>query len=186
MKKINVIQRKKQTGAALIIAMIMLLILTILGVAVMESSVIEERMAGNFMDRNRAFQAAEIALRDAEEWIASQTSPPIAGVGVVDSIGGVINNVDSWWLDDDVAAWSWWESNAIAIDSDSDTSASGVNAPEGLNELPRYVIEEYNAVCDTVVDVNSRDCILVYRVTAMAISGRNTTVMLQSLFSKRF
>lgn len=182
------ILKPKQQGAALIVALIMLLILTILGVAVMESSVVEERMAGNFMDRNRAFQGAELALRDAEQWLSTRTAPPIAGEGEVEQIGSVIEGVDSWWLDDQVQNVAWWAANGNPITTDSDTTddPDSVTAPQGLATLPHFVIEEYNSVCDTVVDPNARDCILVYRITASAWSGRNTTVMLQSLFSKRF
>jgi type IV pilus assembly protein PilX len=177
MKNMNPFKHKKQSGAVLIIAMVTLLILTILGVAVMESSVIEERMAGNYMDRNRAFQAAELALRDAEQWVGSQPSAPIAGASAVYVFGGPVPAAPSWWADAAVDD-AWWTANGTAADSSA--------ALEGVPAQPRYIIEEYNAVCDTLVDPNSSDCIFVYRVTAMAWSGRNTTVMLQSLFSKRF
>ncbi|MGC9456385.1 MAG: pilus assembly PilX family protein [Halothiobacillaceae bacterium] len=51
--------------------MILLLVMTILGITAMQSTTLQERMAGNMKDRNAAFQAAEAALREAEEVIAS-------------------------------------------------------------------------------------------------------------------
>lgn len=48
-----------QRGAALIISLIVLLVLTLIGVAGMNTSVMQERMAVNSQNSNRAFQAAE-------------------------------------------------------------------------------------------------------------------------------
>jgi len=58
--------RTKQSGAALIVGLIFLVILTLLGLTAMQTGIMEERMAGNSRDRNLAFQAAEAAMRDAE------------------------------------------------------------------------------------------------------------------------
>jgi Tfp pilus assembly protein PilX len=48
-----------QRGAALIMALVILFILTILGVTAMSTSSLEQKMAGNIQDLTRAFQAAE-------------------------------------------------------------------------------------------------------------------------------
>lgn len=55
-----------QRGAALIIALIFLLIMTILGISGIQNSTMETRMAGNSADRNRSFQASEFALQAAK------------------------------------------------------------------------------------------------------------------------
>jgi type IV pilus assembly protein PilX len=55
-----------QRGMSLFPAMVFLLVLTMLGVAALGSSAMQERMAGNAKDMNIAFQAAEAGLRDAE------------------------------------------------------------------------------------------------------------------------
>jgi type IV pilus assembly protein PilX len=57
-------------GSALVIALLMLLILTVLGLASMQSTSLQERMAGNFDQRNQAFQLAELGLRTAEREFA--------------------------------------------------------------------------------------------------------------------
>lgn len=51
-----------QRGAALIMALVILLILTILGVTAMSTSSLEQKMAGNIQDLTRAFQAAESGI----------------------------------------------------------------------------------------------------------------------------
>ncbi len=58
--------RRQQSGAALVVSLIFLVILTLLGLTAMQTGILEERMAGNTRDRNLAFQAAEAAMRDAE------------------------------------------------------------------------------------------------------------------------
>ncbi len=55
-----------QRGATLVLALILLLVLTLLGLASMQNTQLQERMAGNFADRNNAFQLAELAARTAE------------------------------------------------------------------------------------------------------------------------
>ncbi len=59
-----------QQGAILVVALLFLLIMTILGVSGMSSSFMEEKMVGNSLSREKAFQAAEGTLRYAENWLA--------------------------------------------------------------------------------------------------------------------
>ena len=59
----------RQCGAALVTSLIFLTVLTILGMSTLGTSLLESRMAGNMRDRNLAFQAAEMGLRDAELFI---------------------------------------------------------------------------------------------------------------------
>ncbi len=60
---------KGQGGAVLIMALLLVMVLTILGVSAMQGAVMEERMAGNAHDHHMAFQSAESGLRDATAWI---------------------------------------------------------------------------------------------------------------------
>jgi type IV pilus assembly protein PilX len=58
---------KRQGGFALLVALIFLIALTVLGVSVLRSSTLNERVVGNDLDRQRAYQAAEAAIRDAQK-----------------------------------------------------------------------------------------------------------------------
>ena len=60
---------RKQHGAALITALSILLVLTILGIATVSTTVLQERMAGNARDYEVAFEKAETGLRAAEDYI---------------------------------------------------------------------------------------------------------------------
>lgn len=66
MRAVNGPSRTGQQGAALIIALVLLLMMTILGVSAMQTTNLQERMAGNMRDRGVAFEAAEAGLRVAE------------------------------------------------------------------------------------------------------------------------
>ncbi len=61
-----------QRGAILVVSLIMLLLLTIIGLAGMRTTSLEEKMAGNSRDRALAFQSAEAALSIAEQDILSR------------------------------------------------------------------------------------------------------------------
>lgn len=77
MRKIPVTNRiffGRQGGAALIVSLTFLFVVTLLGVTAMQTSALEEKMAGNYRDANLAFQAAEAALRDAEADIPSRVT----------------------------------------------------------------------------------------------------------------
>lgn len=50
-----------QQGAVLIVSLVVMLVITLLGVAGMNSSLMQEKMAANAQNTNRAFQAAESA-----------------------------------------------------------------------------------------------------------------------------
>ncbi len=61
------VDHSRQRGAVLLVSLIMLLLLTIIGAAAMRDTNLQERMAGNMRDHSLAFQAAEAALRFAEQ-----------------------------------------------------------------------------------------------------------------------
>lgn len=63
------ISLKFQSGVVLFISLIMLLLLTLIGVTSVQTTILEEKMAGNMRNRNLAFQAAEAALRHAEQYV---------------------------------------------------------------------------------------------------------------------
>lgn len=54
--------RRRERGAVLIVAMILLVVLTLLGVSAMNTSQLEERMASNSQEAARAFESAETGL----------------------------------------------------------------------------------------------------------------------------
>lgn len=66
--------RHKQSGVVMVIALIALLLLSLIGTTSIKSSTIQERISGNLRDQDLAFQAAEAALHDAEDFLRSITT----------------------------------------------------------------------------------------------------------------
>ena len=55
---------KKQTGAALILSLVILVVMTLFGLAGMNTSIMQEKMAANALSTNINFQGAETAARE--------------------------------------------------------------------------------------------------------------------------
>jgi hypothetical protein len=66
---------KKQKGAVLIVAMIILVMLTLLATAGMQLSALENRMAGNMQEMVRSFQHTETGLSEAESDFMAAPGP---------------------------------------------------------------------------------------------------------------
>lgn len=68
--------RRGQRGNTLLVVLILLLIMTLLGLASLRGAMLEERMTGNQFDRSLVFQAVEAALREGEEVAMALPAPP--------------------------------------------------------------------------------------------------------------
>lgn len=96
MRRSNLCHR--QSGAALVVGMVLLFVLTLLSVSAMQTSTLELQMAGNTQFEQNAFQAAEAGLERAmgaadlvlEDQIAAHDLP-----GTVDTAQTVVSWVDA-------------------------------------------------------------------------------------------
>lgn len=66
----------RQNGAVLVVALLLLLVITLVSVASMQRSVMQERMTANLYERQLAVQQVEAALRSAEDWVGAQLPDP--------------------------------------------------------------------------------------------------------------
>lgn len=60
-----------QGGMVLLVALVMLLLITMIGVSSMQNATLQEKMAGSVQTRNTTFQNAEAALRAGENAVAA-------------------------------------------------------------------------------------------------------------------
>jgi type IV pilus assembly protein PilX len=67
--------RAGQQGVALVVALVLLIVITLVGLAAVRGTLMQQRMAANQYDRQVAFQGAEAAMRAAAQLIA--TNPAI-------------------------------------------------------------------------------------------------------------
>lgn len=62
-------EMNKQGGIALVMSLIFLLVSTLLALSTLSGNVSEEKMTRNNLQRQRAFEGAEVALREAEAFV---------------------------------------------------------------------------------------------------------------------
>lgn len=192
----------KQRGAILIVCMIMLLLVTLIGVGTMDLTTREVKMTVAMQDSDRAFEAAETALSEAECWIEIGLAPygtdcgpnsaggnvsiksgpnSNAGIGGVWEQDAAIGTNTSWWLEKNA---KWWKENGTPVASHKHSGVDQLSAPS------RYVIE--------LVSINSENGSLVkkaggdsgrqtfYRITARGVGVKESTVvLLQTTYGKR-
>ena len=68
---------RRQTGVSLVIVLVLLLVMSVLGIAILRSSAMQERMSANMRDRSLALQTTEAALRVAQDEVLGGV--PVAG-----------------------------------------------------------------------------------------------------------
>jgi len=157
----------KQRGAALIVSLVMLLLMTMIGIFAMRTGIMQEKMASNLIDRELAEKAAEVALRDAEKTILSWANAPIAlpdGANNVWKKNTMAQNpasVSAWWMQADA---NWWQANGIA----SPRSVGSI-------EDPRYIIEE---ITPLNIHPGTPPSTRYYRVTARGVGGSTQAIVI--------
>jgi len=58
-------QRRKQSGVTLVITLILMVLITVIGIASLRTTSLEEKMAANMQQSTRAFESAESGIRKA-------------------------------------------------------------------------------------------------------------------------
>jgi type IV pilus assembly protein PilX len=86
--------RKSQLGMVLVTSLLLLIVVTILAVGLFRSFGLDEKIAGNVREKQRALNAAETAEQYAESWLsAGNGNTGIPCTALVDaSIGQVCSN----------------------------------------------------------------------------------------------
>ncbi|MGL4576960.1 MAG: pilus assembly PilX family protein [Burkholderiaceae bacterium] len=193
----------RSRGFALFSALMFLIVLTVLAVAVLRSTTVNERIAGNDLDRTRALQAAEATLRDAEQdilRIRSAGGTPCAvadpcraenawpnpdsgltdlGAGSVFGLPSCVNGLCYFTAAEYAAAGfvAPWQSTSPLFNASANYGQfSGANWA-ALNipvSRPRYWVEVF---------FNTTRFAPYYRITVLATGlNQNTQVMLQTIY----
>lgn len=186
--------RRKQEGVALVVALILLLMVTVLALASIRGTSLQERMSANMYDRSLAFQRAEAAMRAAEDDITSHWR--IADLGGVDCspTTGV--------------ACPLVPTNTFASGTGSNTNWVNVTAADAVNAdktpgTPQYSVQlvgtgpsESNLGVDANADYANYgnayppDSVAYYRVTTRSSNpgdgADRAVVVLQSTYKRAF
>ncbi|MBK8817163.1 MAG: hypothetical protein IPN42_17405 [Methylococcaceae bacterium] len=174
--KSNHLLMRTQSGVVLVIALILLAILSMIGVAGMQTTGLEEKMAGNMKDKNLAFQAAETALREGEAAITLLTFNCTNGRYFMRDA-----NCDTF-----ADALEVWDSINWSAAANPPRSVQAATNLPGLAERPRFVIEAPmpgTSSCASLTEpCPAADIRYNYRVTARAVGGStNAVAIVQSV-----
>lgn len=173
-----------QQGVALVLALVFLLLLTLLGITALNTTALEEKMAGNVRDRNLAFQSAESALSVAENWIYTQIGKPVfpnTGIGLYSPSTTVTANWDGV---------NWSGSSVVTYPNTPTASGSGTLGK--INTQPKYIIEDMGEVPESGGSLVMSSSYKSKGTTVMRVTARGTggtdaaVVMLQSTYGRDF
>ncbi|EKU25034.1 pilus assembly PilX family protein [Xanthomonas graminis] len=163
----------RQGGISLLVVLLLLLVMTLLGLAVMRNTLLEERMASNLVDRGRSFQAVEGALREAEARIGNANPLTMPSSGCTNGLCAppVATDPDRW-LSSDRTGWS--------------TATLGVTT----TAAPRYIIEYMGEAptwpaCDRISPIPQLCMAPSYRITAVSEGAGRAQVLLQTNYIKQ-
>lgn len=164
---------QNQRGAALIMALVFLVILTILGVTAMSGASLEEKMAGNLKEQTVAFEAAETAVAAGEAALAALNEPP--------------RPLPAGWFDVTSGTPVWKTHN---WKTDPSVSYSGLNY---VNTQPKFIVEETARVLNgslrltTDYSATTRAGKVYYRITGRGTGGTDAAQsVVQSVYAKQF
>jgi type IV pilus assembly protein PilX len=167
----------RQHGIALFISLMILVIITLLGLSIARTQFAGERMAQNSLDHAMAVQAAEAALREAEDNIAQGQFTAFAA-----NTNGLYTFSD--------ATTSWYLGINWASPAANSTITYGSAPIPGpalsnfnLASKPVYIVEQLPGVVVAGQSLSNPVSTPVYRVTAYAVGGdSNTSALLQSIY----
>ncbi|PTN38087.1 PilX N-terminal domain-containing pilus assembly protein [Desulfonatronum sp. SC1] len=158
-----------EQGSTLVLALVILLVLTLIGVAGMNSTSQQEKMAGNLRDKDLAFQAAEAALREAEQFLQVASLPAFEGTD------GLHQPDRTLWLHPA----TWAANSTVSVEYDV-----GV---QGVALQPRTIIEELEPVQldGESVKFGEMPDIAMFRATARGVGGTaGAEVILQTIIRR--
>ena len=181
--------KNKQRGVVLVTSLILILVLTLAVSVNMSGILVDEKIIANQKDHFIASEAAEAALREAENKIANQQVEPTNalsdGTTVLPADAAKhTNDTREWWLERDD---NWWQNEAIAANVTTATSVSSVSVSSA--HQVNYVIETLEHVQDSLVIGQQRDELgrSFYRITARGRGGTSDAkVILQTTYTKRY
>lgn len=156
----------RQKGVVLIISLIVLVAMTMAGVALMRSVDTATVVAGNVAFKEAAIQVADRGTQEAVRWLVANSAGAVLQ-GTNESVGYFSNRpvVEPDWYEED--AWS----TSVSV-------AGGV--PDASGNRVRYLIHRMCTQPDTAYNADnagvSNECALYYSATAVASSGGSMAV----------
>jgi type IV pilus assembly protein PilX len=160
----------------MISALLLLVVATILAVSMFRSFGIEEKIAGNVRDKQRALHAAESAQQYAEWWLSSGNAPSAGDC--TDIVSSEVGQVCSNALADPTLVSSWTAGVTYVPPDPSTGSSMQLNGANGPGPATYY-----KAPMFYIYDMGSGQGGEVYKIDAIGYGGtQNTVAVVESTY----
>ncbi len=167
----------RQSGAVLVVGLIILSVLIMIGVTAINSSSIGEKLTANQRNKELSLQASQSALIDGEQWLVSQTQAPISATTCALPpcnvfATGVYSNLH-------LKTSSWWSTNARLFSGNI----------YQVTSQPQYLLEQFNFIpYELSPEARSKgEGYYYYQVTARGAGGNDqATSIVQSIYTVQF
>lgn len=174
------VNRSSQTGAILIVGLVFALIISIIALAAMRGSNLQEAMVGNTRDHNIAFQSAEAGTGAAEAQLDQWLVGSVTGFAVATAGSGRFKEPTA--------------ANAAVNMSDADFNTKGFTTTAmslKADSQPVYIIEKLKTFNDAKAEGGQMDTAVgsgsvlslkdPYRITTKGVGvSPNSTVIVQT------
>lgn len=180
----------RQSGMALIITLVFLVIISLVGLTVLNVSTLEEKMASGTRDKDLALQAAEMALLRAEKYIDQSVTGTTTftdnctnGLCLTPNSSHLLSR----WEDGTICNPGFiWECNkSREVDVSSVSSATFAKNPRFFIEIVRNMGFSEDLVMGNIGDIPAGQSVRIYRITSIGFGGSNESkVILQSTYAK--
>lgn len=190
-------QAANQRGAALLVALILLIVITLVGLAAIATTILQNKMTANQYDRQIAFQATEAAMRQAAVAITSDagvtvTTPAPTGIEDCSTPSGDTTPTNVCLTD----PFKDTNANLVITSVPASGSTAAFDAGALAAAQPQYVIQYmgcFQGPQGSIVDISIPGAgsgitsdFYFYRITARSgdptTTGNRSIVTLQSMF----
>jgi type IV pilus assembly protein PilX len=194
---------KISSGFALVGSLLFLVVLTLLGLSSISTVTLQERMASNLREKDRASEVAEIAARDGEQFLANFPPPGVVreipnaksdSTGDVWSLGGFLSPADpsagphvflvdaNWGSAIDFTGRPFDTDVLLGSGQVSGVSSKYAARPQSITEEALFVPYTLNPE-----DLANGNGLFFYRITGRGVSGNETAVsIVQSVYLQRY
>ncbi len=159
-----------QEGISILVALVMLIVLTLLGVSSMNSAIIELKMAGSMQQQGIAMNRAEELLRVGEDAIDAIITNPTAFDFATggDAYYTDVDAINVYQID--------WPAQGLVTTPGTHTNDAYVTEYLGSKPIPGETIKLAND--GTIIG----GVVYTFRITTRSVAGKNALRLVQSIY----
>lgn len=184
---------KREQGMVLIFSMVILILVTMLGMATLNIASLEQKMVVKMQDSNIALQSAESILSECENYLRETTTVDLEQRDKTSELIGLINEAHriidvnqmpkQWWLDQGFWLQHGFSSKQASLRPSDDELYKPALSPRCIIEYIGNGASAMDSDTSLYRGSNSADAKLIYRVTAFSYGA---STLSQSIIQSHF